>query len=104
MFGITASIIYMIGVDACHLVNFCYALFRHQQCSSPRATQSTWLRHSLILPPAKPALTWAGNTTILSVGQLTIPIELALEIVRVLLTTDFAGGRHLNRVRQIEPS
>ena len=49
---------------------------------------------------------WArehNDANLLSVGQRTIPVELALEIVRVWLTTDFAGGRHLNRVRQIEP-
>jgi len=48
---------------------------------------------------------WArehNDANVLSIGQRTIPIELALEIVRVWLTTDFAGGRHLNRVRQIE--
>ncbi len=48
---------------------------------------------------------WArehNDANVLSIGQRTIPIELALDIVRVWLTTDFAGGRHLNRVRQIE--
>jgi len=50
---------------------------------------------------------WArehNDANVLSIGQRTISIELALEIVRVWLTTDFAGGRHSNRVRQIEPS
>ena len=48
---------------------------------------------------------WArehNNANILALGQRTIPPELALEIVRVWLATDFAGGRHLNRIRQIE--
>src|SRR5437867_8552881 len=48
---------------------------------------------------------WArehNDANLLAVGQRTIPVELALEIVRVWLTTDFAGGRHLNRIRQIE--
>ena len=49
---------------------------------------------------------WArehNNANVLAIGQRTIPVQLALEIVRIWLTTDFAGGRHLNRVRQIEP-
>ena len=48
---------------------------------------------------------WArehNDANILALGQRTIPPELALEIVRVWLTTHFAGGRHLNRIRQIE--
>ena len=48
---------------------------------------------------------WArehNDANVLALGQRTIPAELALEIVRVWLATDFAGGRHLNRVRQIE--
>jgi ribose 5-phosphate isomerase B len=42
-----------------------------------------------------------GN--VLSIGQRTIPIELALEIVKLWLTTPFAGGRHIARVKLIEP-
>ena len=48
---------------------------------------------------------WArehNDANVLALGQRTIPPELALEIVRVWLATDFAGGRHLNRIRQIE--
>ena len=58
------------------------------------------------------ALCWSRDTArwsrehndanLLALGQRTIPLELALEIVRVWLSTPFAGGRHLNRVRQIE--
>jgi len=50
---------------------------------------------------------WArehNDANALAIGQRTIPLELALEIVRVWLATEFAGGRHLIRVRQIEPS
>src|SRR6266511_5607895 len=50
---------------------------------------------------------WArehNDANVLSIGQRTIPVELALEIVRVWLATGFAGGRHLNRIRQIEES
>ena len=45
-----------------------------------------------------------NDANVLALGQRTVAIELALEIVRVWLVTDFAGGRHLNRVRQIEPN
>ena len=58
------------------------------------------------------ALCWSRDTArwsrehndanVLALGQRTIPLELASEIVRVWLSTPFAGGRHLNRVRQIE--
>src|SRR6266540_3645879 len=37
-----------------------------------------------------------NDANVLSIGQRTIPVELALEIVRVWLATGFAGGRHLN--------
>ena len=50
---------------------------------------------------------WArehNDANVLSIGQRTIPVELALEIVKVWLTTPFAGGRHLRRIQQIEPS
>jgi len=50
---------------------------------------------------------WArehNDANVLAIGQRAIPIELALEIVRVWLATAFTGGRHLNRIRQIEPS
>jgi len=48
---------------------------------------------------------WArehNDANVLALGQRTIASELALDIVRVWLITDFAGGRHLNRIRQIE--
>lgn len=48
---------------------------------------------------------WArehNDANVLALGQRTIPPELALEIVRIWLATEFAGGRHLRRVRQIE--
>ena len=48
---------------------------------------------------------WArehNDANVLALGQRTIPVELALEIVRIWLTTAFAGGRHLARVKQIE--
>src|SRR5881296_4532247 len=43
-----------------------------------------------------------NDANVLALGQRTIPPELALEIVRLWLATDFAGGRHLYRIGQIE--
>ncbi len=50
---------------------------------------------------------WAkehNNANVIAIGERTIPIELALELVDIWLATEFAGGRHLARVEQIEPS
>jgi ribose 5-phosphate isomerase B len=41
-----------------------------------------------------------GN--VLSIGQRTVPEELALTIVRTWLATAFEGGRHLTRIRKID--
>lgn len=41
-----------------------------------------------------------GN--VLSLGQRMIPLELALEIVRVWLDTSFEGGRHQRRIDLID--
>ncbi len=35
-------------------------------------------------------------------GQRTITLELALEIVRIWIETPFAGGRHVARIQEIE--
>ncbi|HEU4747141.1 MAG TPA: ribose 5-phosphate isomerase B [Gemmatimonadaceae bacterium] len=43
-----------------------------------------------------------NDANMLSLGQRMIPVETALEAVRVWLETPFAGGRHAGRVRQIE--
>jgi len=58
------------------------------------------------------ALCWSHDTArwgrehndanVLAIGQRTIPVELALEIVRIWLDTPFAGGRHLARIQAIE--
>lgn len=42
-----------------------------------------------------------NDANMLAIGQRTIPAELALEIVRVWLSTAFAGGRHAARVHSI---
>ncbi len=43
-----------------------------------------------------------NDANVLSLGQRMIPLETALEIVQVWLTTPFEGGRHEQRIRQIE--
>jgi ribose 5-phosphate isomerase B len=43
-----------------------------------------------------------NDANVLAIGQRTISPELALGIVRVWLTTAFAGGRHAVRVDSIE--
>jgi ribose 5-phosphate isomerase B len=44
-----------------------------------------------------------NDANVLSLGERTISPELALDVVRSWLATPFAGGRHADRVRQIEP-
>jgi len=44
-----------------------------------------------------------NDANVLSMGQRVIPEETALAIVRVWLTTEFEGGRHANRIAQLEP-
>jgi ribose 5-phosphate isomerase B len=43
-----------------------------------------------------------NDANVLSLGQRMMPVELALEIVRIWLATAFAGGRHLERIREID--
>jgi ribose 5-phosphate isomerase B len=43
-----------------------------------------------------------NDSNVLSIGQRMIPEELALEIVKVWLTTPFDGGRHARRIAMIE--
>jgi ribose 5-phosphate isomerase B len=48
---------------------------------------------------------WArkhNNANLLALGERTIPLELALKLVRIWLTTPFDGGRHARRVAAIE--
>src|SRR5947209_19495824 len=44
-----------------------------------------------------------NDANVLSLGQRMIPLELALDIVKVWLVTPFDGGRHAVRIRMIEP-
>jgi ribose 5-phosphate isomerase B len=43
-----------------------------------------------------------NDANVLSLGQRMIPLDLALEIVRIWLETPFAGGRHARRIAEIE--
>jgi len=43
-----------------------------------------------------------NDANAISIGQRMIPLELALEIVKVWLDTPFDGGRHALRIREID--
>jgi ribose 5-phosphate isomerase B len=43
-----------------------------------------------------------NDANVLSMGQRLIPLDLALAIVRLWLTTPFEGGRHLKRLQMID--
>lgn len=65
------------------------------------------------VPGVRCALCWSvesarlsrehNDANALSLGERLVPLETALEIVRVWLATPFEGGRHARRVAQIEP-
>jgi ribose 5-phosphate isomerase B len=44
-----------------------------------------------------------NDANVLSMGERVIPEDTALAIVRVWLTTDFEGGRHAQRIAQLDP-
>jgi ribose 5-phosphate isomerase B len=43
-----------------------------------------------------------NDANVLSLGQRLVPEDLALQIVRVWLTTEFEGGRHAKRIAQLD--
>ena len=43
-----------------------------------------------------------NDSNVLSLGERMIPEDLALEIVKIWLTTPFEGGRHIRRIAEIE--
>ncbi|MBE2216248.1 MAG: RpiB/LacA/LacB family sugar-phosphate isomerase [Opitutaceae bacterium] len=45
-----------------------------------------------------------NNGNCMAIGERTVPLELALELVDTFLTTPFEGGRHARRVDLIEPA
>jgi ribose 5-phosphate isomerase B len=44
-----------------------------------------------------------NDANVLSLGERMISEEMALQIVRIWLSTDFEGGRHARRIAQLEP-
>ena len=44
-----------------------------------------------------------NDANVLSLGERMISEEMALQIVRVWLSTEFEGGRHISRIAQLEP-
>jgi ribose 5-phosphate isomerase B len=42
-----------------------------------------------------------NNANCLSIGERTIPLELALKLVKIFLTTEFEGGRHVQRIEKV---
>ena len=62
------------------------------------------VRCALCWSPEIARLSRAHNdSNCLSLGQRTIAEAEALAIVQVWLTTDFEGGRHIARLRKIDP-
>ena len=54
---------------------------------------------------SEPTATWSrthNDANMLSIGQRTITESEALAVVRVWLTTEFEGGRHVARIRKID--
>ena len=43
-----------------------------------------------------------NDANVIALGQRVVPLETALEIVEVWLTSTFEGGRHARRIQQIE--
>ena len=43
-----------------------------------------------------------NDANMLSLGERMIPLDLALQIVKVWLDTPFAGGRHALRIQEID--
>ena len=43
-----------------------------------------------------------NNANVLSLGERMIPLEMALQIVRIFLDTPFDGGRHQTRIDMID--
>jgi len=43
-----------------------------------------------------------NDANMLSLGQRMMPLEMALDIVKIWLDTPFEGGRHVRRIRMID--
>jgi ribose 5-phosphate isomerase B len=56
---------------------------------------------------SKDTATWGrshNNANCMAIGERTVSLEFALELVDVFLATPFEGGRHERRVSLIEPA
>ncbi len=61
------------------------------------------IRCALVSEPLSAKLTAShNNTNMLALGGRIIGVEMAKEIVKVWLETEFEGGRHIKRIEQIE--
>ena len=43
-----------------------------------------------------------NDANLISIGERTIPLDLALDIVRAFLATPFEGGRHVRRIHLLD--
>jgi ribose 5-phosphate isomerase B len=43
-----------------------------------------------------------NDANVISIGERMIPLDLALQIVKIWLDTPFAGGRHAQRIAEID--
>ena len=43
-----------------------------------------------------------NDANVISIGERTIPLDLALDIVRAFLDTPFEGGRHVRRIQMLD--
>lgn len=56
---------------------------------------------------SKDTATWGrshNNANCIAIGERTVSLEFALELIDIFLTTPFEGGRHERRVSLIEPA
>ena len=44
-----------------------------------------------------------NDANVISIGQRVVGIEAAKDAVRIFLSTEFEGGRHLRRIEKLEP-
>jgi ribose 5-phosphate isomerase B len=43
-----------------------------------------------------------NDANVVSIGQRVVGLEAARDLVKVFLTTDFEGGRHVRRIAKME--
>ncbi len=68
------------------------------------ANRTRGIRCGLCWNPESARLTRLHNdANVLSLGERMMDLATALATTDIFLTTDFEGGRHLERIRQIDP-